>query len=427
MAACTKIFPKVFRTGEKQKICVKIDGAAENATVKIRIQGMERYTTPHKSYRIDEYERYPLVEMARVSCSVYELEYDFPYEEKYHIAVYVDDAPVLRHAYIYALDKDLFSLKALKGDTHMHSNRSDGEGTPVEVACDYRGAAYDFIAITDHHKMHPSVEAKAVLDPLTKEFTVFRGEEVHNHDMGYFHIVNFGGEICVNDIIENELQFVDSEVERIMNSTEFPSGVDSYACAYRIFVSEQIKRGGGLAIMAHPCWEAYGEYNMQMEDLVYLWKNGKFDALEVLAGCDTPPSNNGNNLQTAIWADLRAEGCKIPVLGASDAHSRAKPQSLFNKQFSIVFAESVSEIKSAIKDERSVAVLRLSDNNYYLFGRLRYVKYARFVLDEYFPTYEKLCKKHADALFAACESKNIDELHKIEAEISEYRNSFFSA
>ena len=54
--------------------------------------------------------------------------------------------------------------------------------------------------------------------------------------------------------------------------------------------------------MAHPCWEAYGEYNMQMEDLVYLWKNGKFDALEVLAGCDTPPSNNGNNLQTAIWA-----------------------------------------------------------------------------------------------------------------------------
>ncbi|MGN1320940.1 MAG: hypothetical protein ACI4U6_07470 [Acutalibacteraceae bacterium] len=32
-----------------------------------------------------------------------------------------------------------------------------GVGTPFEVACAYREAGYDFIAITDHHKFTPSL------------------------------------------------------------------------------------------------------------------------------------------------------------------------------------------------------------------------------------------------------------------------------
>ena len=51
---------------------------------------------------------------------------------------------------VYAVEEDLAELRAFKGDTHLHSNRSDGEGTPFEVACQYRAAGYDFIAITDH-------------------------------------------------------------------------------------------------------------------------------------------------------------------------------------------------------------------------------------------------------------------------------------
>ena len=47
---------------------------------------------------------------------------------------------------------------------------------PFEVACHYRAAGYDFISITDHHLYAPSLEAKAEVENLTKEFFVFKGE-----------------------------------------------------------------------------------------------------------------------------------------------------------------------------------------------------------------------------------------------------------
>ena len=416
-----KVYPKVFSEGKTQKVYVQYNTETARELY-IKIQPMEIYAIPHtKLYRVDEEERYSFEKMQAVGDGLYVFEYDFFGEQRYDVKIKMGEES-LYHTHIYSVKKDLVRINVFKGDTHLHTNRSDGEGTPFEIGCAYRAAGYDFISITDHHKYQPSLEGKAIFEKLTDKFTVFKGEEVHNRGMGYVHIINFDGDVSVNEILETQDEYVQKEVERILQTTDFDETVaDQYDCAYRIFVSEQIRKGGGLAIMAHPYWDVYGEYHMPTSTVEYLLKNNGFDALEVVAACDIE-GNNGSNLQVALWSDLRAQGVKIPVVGASDSHSCTLPDSLFNKQYSLVFAKKRNDIKQAIKNEYSVAVLAQDKQNYFVYGPYRFVKYARFLLDEYFPEYIVLAKKHALAL--ARQSKAT--VLQTEMEIDAYKESFFN-
>ena len=266
------------------------------------------------------------------------------------------------------------------------------------------------------------MEGKAAFDELTNEFTVFKGEEIHNRDMGYTHIINFDGNFSVNEIVENQWDFVEDEIKKILQETKIDETVaDKKDCAYRIFVSNQIRKGNGVSIMAHPFWDCFGEYNMPTKTVEYLIKNGCYDALELLAGNDLS-GQNGNNLQIALYNDLQAQGAKIALLGASDAHSTKAVDSHFNKQYSFVFAKNREGIKEGIKDGKSVAVLVIDKVNYMIFGEYRWVKYARFLFDEYFSIYQKLTKKHAQAL----ETKEMAKISKVEKKIAAFKKEFFA-
>ena len=418
MATVESIFPKVYSSHSTSRVSIKLsEYSGEKITIKI--QPMEAYSIPHTPvFRIDEEDRYPYL-AAQGENDLRDVDFSFIEEQRYSVRVKADEE-IIYHGYLYALDEDLSGLTAYKGDTHLHSCRSDGEGTPFEVAVAYRAANYDFIAITDHHRYAPSLEAREQLSPLTDLFTVFPGEEVHNKDMGYFHIVNFNGSSSVNDIIETDDEYVEGEIERILKSASLPENVDKRSMAYRIFVSEHIRKCGGVSIFAHPYWDVFGEYHCQTSEAVAHLRRGDFDALELLAGCDR--TGNGNNIQVALWADLRADGVRIPIVGASDSHSTTKSNSLFNKQFSIVFARSAEEIPDAIKAERSVAVLRRSDSDFEVFGSFRLVKYARFLLDEYLPLRLPLAVRHAEAL-AKRENKDIQT---IEEELRSLDRLFFN-
>ena len=415
-----EVFPKVFCAEKTQKVYVRYN--AETAKeLYVKIQPMEIYGLEHtKNYRVDEEERYSYERMEIGEDGRYFTEFHFFGEQKYDVKIKLGEE-ILYHTHIYSVNADMVGVNVFKGDTHLHTNRSDGEGTPFEVGCAYRAAGYDFIAVTDHHLYAPSVEAQETFDNLTSYFTVFKGEEVHNAGMGYVHIINFDGDFSVNKLVETQGEYVQQEVERIQKSTHFDGVADTYDCAYRMFIAEQIRKGGGLAIMAHPYWDVYGEYHMPTSTVEYLLKNNVFDALEVVAACDIE-GNNGSNLQVALWSDLRAQGVKIPVLGASDSHSYTLPDSLFDKQYSLVFAKEKSDIKQAIKNECSVAVLAQDKQNYFVYGPYRFVKYARFLLDEYFPEYIVLAKKHALAL--ARQSKAT--ILQAEMEIDAYKESFFN-
>lgn len=419
-----QLFPKVFESNCKQTVFVEIvhDGQLDVRLLGIKIQPMEKYSVLHTSkYRIDEEERYDYVQLKACGGNLYCVEYHFTAEQQYTLKIKYN-GKIIYWSYIYSLDDDFASLKAFKGDTHLHTNRSDGEGTPFEVSCNYRAAGYDFIAITDHHKFEPSLEAQREIKELTSDFFVFRGEEVHNKDMGYFHVINFNGESSVNDIIENDDAYVESEIERILSSYDLSGLSDPRCVAYRIFIAEHIRKVNGLAIMAHPFWECYGEYHMQTEEFIYHWQNGHFDALEVIAGCDG--TGNGNNLQEMLWCDMLSEGYKIPVVGSSDAHTTVnkRPTDRFNNQFTIVFAKDFDDIPNAIKAERAVAVNRKNDSDFRAIGKFRYAKYARFLMREYYPIYASLCAQHSLAL----SDKDKEKVEKIEDEIKDFNKKFFN-
>ncbi len=424
MSQKVKIFPKVFQTGKKHDVFIKVKACKEQAekAISIKIQPMEVYGIPHTAnYRIDEEERYAYCPAQKVSEGLYKIEYAFFDEQKYDVKVkYGED--IILNTHIYSVFEDLVGVTAFKGDTHLHTNRSDGEGTPFEVGCAYRAVGYDFIAITDHHQYFPAQGEKNEFAELTEEFTLFRGEEVHNRGMGYTHIINFDGDFSVNDIVENKQDFVESEINKILQTTKFNEEIaDKRDCAYRIFVADQIRKGNGVAVMAHPFWDCYGEYHMPTKTVEYLLREGCYDALELLAGNDIS-GQNGNNLQIALYNDLQAQGAKIALLGASDAHTTKTTDSLFNKQYSFVFAKDKAGIKEAIKERKSVAVLVIDKVNYIIFGEYRWVKYARFLFDEYFSIYQKLAKKHAEALAI----KEVDKIKRVEKEIAEFKKSFFS-
>lgn len=416
-----KVYPRVFESFKKQKIYFELSENCEELFVKI--QGMEKYTVPHKDWRIDESYRYPLLSLTKERENLYSLEYDFKDEQRYCIGFKSGDK-YIKNAYVYAVNSDLARLRVFKGDTHLHTTGSDGAESPFDTAISFRKAGFDFIAITDHHKMAPSLEGKEKVEALTSYLSVFRGEEVHNKDMGYFHIVNFGGKTSVNTIIETNEAYVQQKLDEIKKSESFPENVNIDNCAFRIFVANEIRRGGGLAIFAHPFWEDYGEYNAETEDAIFLLKNGYFDALEVLAGCDY--SGTGNNLQESLWCELRAMGVNIPVLGASDSHRTQSEPTKFNKQFSLVFAEKSEDIPSSVKRGLSVAVERRSGVDFRCIGQYRFVKYARYLMDSFYPEYEELCRAHAEAL-ALCENSAPSEVLRLaEKRIDEYKARFFA-
>ncbi len=381
----SELYPRVFIENKIQTVYIQLH---VDANVEIKIQPMEIYRIPHENPpSLDEESRYPYLSTKRVGQGLYSAEYDFPVGGRYTVRVRNGESIIFK-GYIYVVSEELAALRPFKGETHCHTNRSDGAMEPQELMLRYFAAGFDFAAVTDHHKYSPSIEAREAISPLTDLFTVFHGEEVHNKSMGYFHVVNFGGRHSVNEIIQTDDEFVESEISRIRSERKFPVGVNPDLAAYRIFISEQIRRAGGVSILAHPFWDAYGEYNMERWELEYHLTEGVFDALELFAGNDN--DGNGDNLEIALWGDLRAAGVKMPVLGASDNHNPDSEQTRFNHNFSLVFASDVNDVQNAIRNGMTVAVKRRTDTEFLVIGEYKLVAYARFLLREMYPTYSEL-------------------------------------
>ena len=109
----------------------------------------------------------------------------------------------------------------LKGNLHVHTNRSDGSQDLDAVVAAYRDDNYDFLAITDHRKLSDGASGEA------GGMILFRGEECNSErESGkpVFHIV------AINT--REQIGMRDTGQEII----------------------DEINRQGGLAIVAHPRW-----------------------------------------------------------------------------------------------------------------------------------------------------------------------------
>jgi len=306
----------------------------------------------------------------------------FDKEEEYYIRVFNEKHERLIQLSVYTLEDDLYARRPLKGDLHVHSCRSDGQETPPVVAANYRAAGFDFMGITDHHRFHPSLEAMDAYKDVDLGMQLFTGEEVHTPD-NYVHFVHFGGEYSINEIFQKDEQQFRHEVNEIIESEKI-TFENKFIYASGLWVARKIKEADGLSIFVHPHWIS-NIYNVPDELSVLFLKNNTFDAFEVIGG----QTANENNMQTAMYYQLRAEGYKIPIVGSSDSHGTIN-RGLFDKMYTIVFSNG--DIFDSICDLYSVAVEVYEDSvNYTVHGSYRFVSYARFLIDNYFSFTAQFC------------------------------------
>lgn len=313
--------------------------------------------------------------------------YTFKDEQEWAVtAVSLDDPAARVTFHVYSLEDDLYRRLPYIGDFHVHSCYSDGDEEPVLVAANHRKAGYDFIALTDHHQYAPSVELASHIDALPVEFKVFHGEEVHLKPAEYMHIVNFGSRESVNELHRADPAKADREVRALMETLDVPPALNAYEAAYRVWTSARIREAGGMSIIAHPFWRTAHEYNMRPEMVKWLFEKGYFDAFEVISG----QSMFENNLQTALYADIRADGCALPVVGSSDCHKSSDPGIYFKVGLTFTFAGELTaeSIIDAVKNHYSAA-METADGRIY--GTYRMVKYALFLKKYYLPHHDELC------------------------------------
>ncbi len=314
--------------------------------------------------------------------------YCFREEGMYHVLLSRGEDKVAETS-VYALGADLYTKTPLRADFHSHSFRSDGKRDPAALAGHFREMGYDAFALTDHNRAYPGDEIDEVYADLQTSLCRVPGEEIHVP--GYMtHIIHLFGKESVTEqyirdpegtsraIREDYLPRVPADVPEVYR--------ERYAAV--MWATERIHAAGGIAVFPHPFWCPGGSRMRNVRYAlarIYL-KSGLFDAYELLGGM----GQTGNNRSIALWAELRAEGVDIPVVGSGDVHGlRASCQ--FPHLFTVCFAESNTPegIRDAILSKYSVAVEASGteyERRYRAYGSFRLVDYTHFLLAHYFPT-----------------------------------------
>jgi len=421
-----EVIPSVVKAGETTEISIipkseKIVFEPEGCVV--RIAPRERRHMPRNEkfcVRPDKYHDMPMfVENGAIKFS-----FDFKYEQEYRIIILNKKGEKALEFSVYALEEDLYGLLPYKGDLHLHTIRSDGGCTIPQVVSSYREAGFDFICMTDHHKREPSIEAAEMIKDVDTGFTVFPGEEVHNCKMGYFHLVNFNGSYSVNEVLEADYDNLFKKLREEAKTFETPDGIDAFEFLFRKWICDEIRKSGGKAIFCHPFWVTGEEYHTEIPMTFYSMRQGIYDIFEVIGGCTA----DGNHLQTAVYSELRAEGIDMPIVGSSDAHEcfRHEGNSKFDERYTIVFAKDISEISEAIMDHRSVAIHDLKEETPRAFGHFRLVKYAQFLLNNFYPMYAWRTR-HLGAFMRAylADGDCKKTLERVNQEAQSFKNRYF--
>lgn len=313
---------------------------------------------------------------------------------------------------IYALHPDFFSLRPYKGDMHCHTCRSDGMEGPAIVAANYRKAGFDFLSITDHGQYEPSLEAIHTFEKIPMSFRLFPGEEVHP-PKNNCHTVHFGGSYSVNEIFRKDPEKYWREVEKIERELDIPAHLNAKEYASLVWVYREIRKAGGLAIMAHPCWIQEEAYHISRAMYQYLLKTHPFDALELTCG----QSLEENQLQVSLWQQMREEGNVVPIVGSSDSHGTVNSQ-WFGLSKMIVLAEKCKKdaILEAVKDRRAVVLEQYHGEELPRFyGENRALEFVLFLITEYMPLHDELCFEEGRLMkaYACGDQKAGEELGRI--------------
>lgn len=421
------IFPKVLPAGKTSSITIKPLGwhAAfkRGANYKLAIHPVNE---GHPDFYTDRRNKF-VYEVQPDEEGCIRFEFDFFSEQQYFIDILDDEYHPVVQLCVYAILDDLVGRYPLRGDLHLHSKGSDGLQAPEIMCAYYRKTGYDFLAITDHRRYYPSLDAIRAYSGIPIELAIIPGEEIHlpaGSEREYFnevHIVNFGGEYSINALIEGEHFYhtyregetveprsivpdcpdtmTKEEYWKMVNeyakNLDIPQGIEKFQYASCHWIFNEIRKANGLGILCHPYWVIATGHQVPPDFTEYMMKTQPFDAYEVLGG--------GLNfewfgIQALSYYEDRIKGRVYPIVGSTDSHSSFDNNSS-HVSSTIVFAEKNdrTHIIDAIKSFYSVAVDSRSHEWRYV-GDLRLVKYACFLEKEFFPLHDDLCYEEGRAM-----------------------------
>ena len=323
---------------------------------------------------------------------------------------------------VYSLNEDLFGRRPYLGDFHSHTCFSDGKESPEFVAAFYRQAGYDFVSITDHSFMGPSLRAIEFYRDIPLDFLLFPGEEIHPpHD--HVHIVHFGGAFSVNELC-GKPEWTEEVNARAASFTDLPQGVDPIVHASCLQVIDKIHEAGGMAIFCHPFWLAHVHHVTNEFTELYL-REGYADAFELIGG----QSNHENMMQVAFYQDLLADGCRIPVVGNSDSHGTVE-RIYFDGAKSIIFAlgSTKDDFIEAVRNQYSVAMDEYTGQEPRFYSSYRMVSYAMFLYENYFPLHRELCYEEGRLMrdMVAGDESAAELLSRLAGRTVKQREAFFA-
>jgi len=418
------VFPSVVKEGEETEITItKIsdDDDLFDGKYQLKIVPTEKRELPrNKELKIlgNLFNTLDII----VKNNEFKFKYLFKGEQEYRLVV-LEDGKKKYDFSIYSLNDDLFETLPYRGDLHMHTTCSDGEGTIAQMTSACRSIGLDFICITDHHKYYPSIEAIKMFEGVDTGLTILPGEEVHNCDMGYIHIVNLGGSYSVNELIEKDYESLCKELQKEADKIENLNGIGAFDFTMRKWICEKIRESGGKAVFPHPYWTIRDEYHSETDFVIYSLKQGIYDIFEVFGGC-TPKENR---LQASLWQELRLKGIDMPIVGSTDTHNYKKYTDNFGKYCTLVFLKDNEKIPDAIMDKRSVAVDLVDEKNPYIVGDFRLVKYATFLMENFYPVYETYTQDLGDLMLSYAETGDYKEVIKaVNQKAQFYKIQFFN-
>jgi hypothetical protein len=165
----------------------------------------------------------------------------------------------------------------LRGNVHTHTTVSDGECSPSEMIAEYEAAGYDFLAISDHDAVFDPGDYRDGTDLL-----LLGGAEVSARDG---HVLHVGA----RDAIE--------------------PGKHAQT------VLDEISRGAGFGVLAHPNW--YATYDHWPQDRLERLRG--YAGIEVFNG--SVVAGRGNPHALDRWDRLLGDGVRAWGYSTDDAHA----------------------------------------------------------------------------------------------------------
>ena len=423
------IFPKVVEAGKPTEITIRPMGRHvmfKGDTV-VKVFPLQERIYPHDETprQRGEYTLTPCAD----GCLRFT--HDFRGEQEFYVVfetLYRGEMTKWRLS-VYAVEGDLVGKLPLMGDLHLHTSHDGGRQDPPTVAAYLRRQGYDFIAITDHEDFTGSLECIDAYKDVPVEMNLMTGEEIHLPGC-HLHCIHIGGRHSINAQVQSNLDkmkrdsapgvmdahpgawsktegsdfpgtYSDEEFERMIHeyaeTLGVPEGLPKYVYAGFKWECERIREAGGLAIFPHPYWIERGSIGYHADERLteYMFRTKPFDAFEVLGG-ELYLEQNGH--QAVHYYEAKARGLNIPIVGSSDSHGCVNNRSAFIAE-TICFAEENTPegVMNAIRAGRSVALDTISEE-FRLVGDFRLVKYACFLMNEYFPLHKDACDEQGRAM-----------------------------